>query len=162
MLKNYFKLALRNIARKKLYTIINLAGLGVASAFCILVYLYVQHEQSFDKFHKNADQLYRIEFSSFWGNKYEEKKSNFFSFLMRNSEQQHMIQTPAVLALELKKDFPEIKHAIRIHPGYEEIVRVNNQSFKEQKNIAYVDGDFFNVFNFPLKEGNPSSVLAGH
>lgn len=133
MLRNYFKLALRNIGRKKLYTIINLTGLSVASAFCILVYWYVQHEQSFDKFHKNVDQLYRLEFSRIWGDGNEEKKSNFFSFLMKNLEQHNMIQTPAVLALELEKDFPEIEHAIRIHPGYEEIVRVNNQSFKEEK-----------------------------
>src|SRR4051812_32303066 len=106
MLKNYFKLALRSISRKKLYTIINLTGLGVASAFCILIYLYVQHEQSFDKFHKNVDQLYRLEFNDFWHNPNEEKKSSFFSSLMKNSEQQNMIQTPPVLALELKKDFP--------------------------------------------------------
>jgi putative ABC transport system permease protein len=162
MIKNYFKLALRNIARKKLYTVINLIGLSIASAFCVLIYLYVQHEQSFDRFHKNVNQLYRLEFSDFWNNTKEEKKSSFFSFLMKNSEQHNMIQTPAILALELKKDFPEIEHAIRIHPGYEEIVRVNNQSFKEEKNIAYVDSDFFNVFSFPLKEGNASDVLAGH
>ena len=60
MLKNYFKLAIRNIGRKKLYTIINLTGLGTASAFCILIYLYVKHKRSFDTFHKNATALISV------------------------------------------------------------------------------------------------------
>jgi putative ABC transport system permease protein len=161
MIKNYFKLALRNIARKKLYTIINLTGLGIASAFCILVYWYVAHERSFDTFHKNLGRLYRVEFSSLNSSR-EENKTGFFSLLMKDAEQRNMIQTPPIFAGELKKDFPEIEYAIRVEPGYEAKVRVNNQSFKEQENIAYVDEDFFRVFNFPLEKGNPTTVLAGH
>ena len=60
-MKNNLKLALRNISRNKLYSVINIAGLGVASAFCILVYLYVKNEQSFDNFHHDEGQLYRLE-----------------------------------------------------------------------------------------------------
>ena len=161
MIKNYLKLALRNLGRKKLYTIINLTGLSVASAFCILVYWYVQHEQSFDRFHGNEKQLYRLEFSDVFGGLREEPKHSFFSFLMKNSEQKNLIQTPTILAGVLQKSFPEIEQAIRIEPAYEAVVRVNNQSFKEEKNIAYVDADFFKVFDFPLKQGNTSNVL-GH
>lgn len=159
MIKNYFKLALRNIGRKKLYTVINITGLGVASAFCILVYWYVQNERSFDKFHANGDQLYRVEVSDVFGGNNEETKKDFFSFLNKNSGQRNMIQTPVILAAELHKNFPEIEHALRIAPGYEIVVRVNNQSFKEVNNSAYVDAEFFKVLSFPLKEGNPSSVL---
>jgi putative ABC transport system permease protein len=162
MTKNYFKLALRNIFRKKLYTIINLTGLGVASAFCILVYWYVRHEQSFDKFHIHTNQLYRLEFSDAFGPSKEEQKSAFFSFLMKDAEQRNMIQTPPIFAGELKKDFPEIEHAVRVIPWGDVKVRVNDQSFKEENNAAYADEDFFNVFNFPLKTGNPSTVLTGH
>jgi putative ABC transport system permease protein len=61
MLKNFFMLAVRNMGRRTLYTAINIVGLGVASAFCILVYWYVQHERSFDRFHKQVEQLYRVE-----------------------------------------------------------------------------------------------------
>src|SRR6266496_17281 len=161
MIRNYFKLALRNIGRKKLYTIINLTGLGVASAFCILVYWYMQHEDSFDKFQTNADYLYRVEFSNFNNSRNRETKPEFFSFLMKNSEQQNMIQTPVIFAGELQKDFPEIENTVRIMQGYEIIVRVNDQSFKEEKNSAFVDKDFFTVFNFPLAEGNASTVLSG-
>jgi len=135
--------------------------LSLASAFCILVYWYVQHEQSFDRFHTNEKQLYRLELSDVFGELGEEPKHSFFSFMMKNSEQKNLIQTPTILAGELQKNFPEIEHAVRIEPAYEAVVRVNNQSFKEEKNMAYVDADFFKVFNFPLKHGNTSNVL-GH
>ncbi|HXL56156.1 MAG TPA: ABC transporter permease, partial [Chitinophagaceae bacterium] len=161
MFKNYLKLALRGMGRKKLYTIINLTGLGVASAFCILVYWYVQHEESFDRFHANGDQLYRLEFSNFFNSGKEETKTNFFSFMMKNSGQQNMIQTPTILAVELQKDFSEIEHAVRIIRADAHAVRVNNQSFKEENNAVYADADFFKVFSFSVKEGNASTVLAG-
>ncbi len=62
MIRNYVKIAFRNIFRKhKLFTAINIIGLGVASAFCILVYLYVKNEQSFDRFHHDQGQLFRVE-----------------------------------------------------------------------------------------------------
>ena len=162
MLKNYLNLAVRNIGRKKLYTIINITGLSVASSFCILVYWYVQHEKSFDRFHPNEKQLYRVEFNNFFSGGKEEGKTSFFSFMMKNSEQKNMIQTPVVLAGELQRKFPEIENAVRIMPGYEMVVRVNNQSFKEVRNSAFADADFFKIFNFPLKQGDASSVLAGH
>ncbi len=162
MIKNYFKLALRNIFHKKLYTAINLIGLGVASAFCILVYWDVQHENSFDKFQTNANLLYRVEFSSFDNPQEQEPKTGLLSFLMKDAGQQNMIQTPVIFAGELQRDFPEIEHAVRIEPGYELIVRVNNQSFKEENNSAFVDKNFFDVFNFPLLEGNASTVLSNN
>jgi putative ABC transport system permease protein len=158
--KNYFKLALRNIGRKRLYTVINLTGLGVASAFCILVYWYVQHENSFDKFHARVNQLYRVEFSSFNNTPGRVPKKTFFSFLMKDAGQQNMIQTPVIFAGDLHRSFPEIEHAVRIEPGYEMIVRVNNQSFKEENNSAFVDKDFFSVFTFPLVKGDASTVLS--
>lgn len=160
MLRNFIKLALRNIGRRKLYTIINIIGLGVASAFCILVYWYVQHERSFDRFHKNNEQLYRLETSNIFGPA-PKTKEHFFSFLVKGTEQSNTIQTPVILAGELQKNFPEIKNTVRIIPGYETVVRVNNQSFIEKGNTAFVDPAFFTVFDFPLKEGNAAKVLLG-
>lgn len=63
MIKNYLKIAFRNLFKQKIYTAINLVGLGVASAFFILVYWYVKQEKSFDQFHQNGKQLYRLESS---------------------------------------------------------------------------------------------------
>lgn len=161
MLSIYFKLALRNILRKKLYSVINVTGLGVASAFCILVYWYMQYEKSFDSFHINNKQLFRLEVSHVFGSGKAKEKKNFFSFLSSNSGEQNMIETPVILAPELKKDFFEIERAVRIVKG-EAVVRVNGESFKEKRNVVFTDADFFEMFSFPLKKGNAGLVLDGN
>jgi putative ABC transport system permease protein len=161
MIISYIKLAWRNLSRKKLYSFINITGLGVASAFCILVYWYVQYESSFDKFHSNEKQLYRLEFNDFFGFKQQEPNKSFFSFLNTQDEEPRMIQTPVVFAGELKNRFSEVQEAIRIKPDYDLIVRVKNQSFKTGT-AAYVDPSFFKAFDFPLKAGNSSSVFTTH
>lgn len=158
MVYNHIKLAWRNMNRRKLYTAINLIGLCVASAFCILVYWYVQHERSFDRFHKQAAQLYRVETADALA---KEKKSTLSAFFVQDAEQHNRIQTPPVLAGVLQKALPEIEQTVRVQPGYEMIVRVNNQSFIERDNSAFADASFFQVFDFPLKEGNPATVLSG-
>src|SRR3569833_2548041 len=85
MLKNNLKLAFRNILANKLYSAINIVGLGVASAFCILVYLYVKNEQSFDRFHHDQDQLFREEQTKTPDPAIDKKPSgSIFSFLMKN------------------------------------------------------------------------------
>lgn len=159
MIVNYIKLAWRNLFRKRLYSFVNLMGLGIASAFCILVYWYVQHESSFDKFHANEKQLYRIEFTDFFGFMKKEPKTSFFSFLNSQDTGQRLIQSPVILADELKQRFPEIKQAIRIKTDNNLVVRVNNESFKEGENAAFVDPSFFKAFSFPLKTGSISSVF---
>ncbi len=60
MFKNYLKIALRNLFKQKLYSFINIIGLAIGIASCILIYLFVQNELSYDTFHKNADRLYRV------------------------------------------------------------------------------------------------------
>ncbi|MGZ3871765.1 MAG: ABC transporter permease [Mucilaginibacter sp.] len=163
MLKINLKLAFRNIFRNKLYTAINIIGLSVASAFCILVYVYVKNERSFDNFHHNSAQLFRVEESNIFDSFHQKPKRSFFSFLTGDADQRNMIQTPAALAVDLKKTFPEVDNAIRIRSLYNPIVRIGNQSFKESdQSAAYVDADFFNVFDFPLARGNKSSALSSH
>ncbi len=163
MLQINLKLALRNILKNKLYAAINIIGLGVASAFCILVYLYVKNEQSFDNFHHDQGQLFRVEESDLFGFEGREKpEKNFFSFLMKNAEQKNMIQTPTALGVDLKRNFPEIENAIRFAGIGSETIKVGDQNFKEPDgNLTYVDADFFKVFNFPLVSGTPASVMAG-
>src|ERR1700755_2337824 len=107
MLKTNLKLAVRNMFPNKLYTVINIVGLGVASAFCILVYLYVRNERSFDNFHQDQEQLYRVEQSTLFNSPRDisdiKASKNFFSFLMKDAEQKNMIQTPTALAVDLKR-----------------------------------------------------------
>ena len=163
MLKTNLKLAFRNILRNKLYATINIIGLGVASAFCILVYLYVKNEQSFDSFHKDGDRLFRVEETDVFATVRNAKPSkNFFSFLMKDAEQKNMIQTPTALAVDLKRNFPEIENAVRLAGIGEEVIKVGNQNFKEPgDNLTYADADFFEVFNYPLISGNPVTVMSG-
>ena len=163
MLKINLKLAFRNIFRNKLYTAINIIGLSVASAFCILVYLYVKNEQSFDNFHHDQAQLFRLEETNLFGS-FDQKKpaTNFFSFLMKDAEQKNMIQTPTALAPDLKNNFPEIENAVRLSGIGEETIKAGDNNFKEQgDNLTFADADFFKVFNYPLISGNAESVLAG-
>ena len=159
MISNYFKLGLRNIRRKKLYTIINLTGLSVASAFCILVYLYVKHEQSFDRFHSNQEQLYRLELNDIFRADKKETKKDLFSFLDPGTQDQNLITTPVIFAAELKKNFSEVENTVRIAKG-EVVVRVNTKGFKEKNNVAFTDPAFFKVFSYPLKYGDPSTALS--
>jgi len=162
MLKINLKLAFRNIFRNKLYTAINVIGLSVASAFCILVYLYVDNEQSFDKFHHDGDRLYRVEETDIFSALRAKPQKSIFSGLMKDAEQKNMIQTPTALAVDLKRNFPEIENAIRFSGLGDETIKVGNQSFKEKgDDLTYADADFFKVFNFPLISGNSSSVMSG-
>jgi putative ABC transport system permease protein len=147
-----------------LYSTINIIGLSTASAFCILVYLYIVNEQSFDSFHKDGRQLYRIEETDIFGSasRFDKPNKSFFSFLDKDAGQVNMIQTPTALALDLKSNFPEIENAIRLTGIGAEIIRAENRSFKEKdNNLVYADVDFFKVFNYPLIAGNANSVLSG-
>lgn len=160
MIKNYLKIALRNIARQKLYTFINITGLGVASAFCILVYLYVNNERSFDKFHHDGDQLYRLEMTDVYSEPDANAKHSLFSFMMKDAEVENMLSTPTVMGPDLKRNFPEIENAVRFAGLTQETVKVGNQSFFEPEGVTFADADFFQVFNFPLISGNASTVIS--
>ncbi|MDO3644969.1 ABC transporter permease [Mucilaginibacter sp. L3T2-6] len=161
MLKTNLKLALRNIFTNKLYSAINIIGLGVASAFCILVYLYVKNEQSFDRFHHDQSQLFRLEQTEKDEPAADKKSRSLFSFLMKDEEQQNMIVTPTELAIDIKRNFAEVENAVRIGGMGSVNIRVGGRTFKENDNVEYVDADFFKVFNYPLVSGDKANVLAG-
>lgn len=162
MIKINLKLALRNMFRNKLYTAINITCLSVASAFCVLVYLYVKNERSFDNFHKDGDRLYRVEETDvFAGLRPEKPSKNFFSFLMKDAEQKNMVQTPTQLGVDLKNNFPEIENAVRFAGMGDETIKAGNTSYKEKDdNLTFADADFFKVFNYPLVYGNPATVIS--
>jgi len=161
MLKTNLKLAFRNIFRNKLYTAINIVGLSVASAFCILVYLYVKSEQSFDRFHYDQAQLFRVEKSEKPDPVFDKKpEKSLFSFLLKDEEQRNMLATPTELAIDFKQNLPEIESAIRLGSMGDANVKVGAVTFKEKENVTYADADFFKVFNYPLVSGTPSTVLA--
>src|SRR5215213_4710285 len=140
MIKNYFKIAFRNLWRHKVYSFINIMGLAVGMTACFLIFLYVSFETSYDNFHSKSDRIYRI-----------------VSDVKTPSETIHAGITIAPLAVDLKKDFPEVEDAVRITAD-DFLVKIGNVKFQEQK-AALADSTLFNVFDFPLLEGNKNTAL---
>ncbi|MCK4815682.1 ABC transporter permease, partial [bacterium] len=140
MLKNYLKIALRNIKRHKGYSFINIVGLAIGMACCILILLWVQDELSYDRFHENADDIYRVI-----------QDINFTD----HSTTWTITQGP--LGPSLKEDFPEIINATRI-TGRGLRLTYKKKSFDEDVGMA--DGSIFEMFTFPLVKGDPSAALS--
>ncbi len=143
MIKNYIKTALRSLIRHKEYSIINILGLAVGMASVILILLFVKEELSFDQYHKNKDHIYRLNISV-------------------TNPQTGVVTTRAIgpyrLTKELKPDFPDIPHVIRIVARGRELVRYQDKQFYEEK-LVFADPDIFQVFTFPLLKGDPANVL---
>ncbi|UCC38610.1 MAG: ABC transporter permease [Candidatus Aminicenantes bacterium] len=142
MFKNYLKIAWRNLAKQKVYSAINILGLAVGLAGAILAFLFVQNELSYDRFHKNTKNLYRLHtiFHAEDGS------------IERNWKSVTMPMGPAV-----EEYFPEITHSIRVSYEYA-TVKTGERLFREK--VTMVDKPFFQVFSFPLITGNPSSVFS--
>jgi putative ABC transport system permease protein len=141
MLKNYLKIAVRNILRQRIYSIINIIGLAVGIACCIAILLYVRDELSYDRFNKNADQIYRVHYHTYFNNK---------DFDLANS--------CAPLEPTMVKDFPEVVAATRIANFGFPVIRYKDKAFSEEK-FYEADSTFFNVFTVHFIEGNPGTAL---
>lgn len=147
MLKNYVLLFIRNLKRQRLFSIINLLGLSVSIASTLLIYLYVRHEMSYDKFHPHAERVYRVNQTFIWG---------------ENNNAQFASTGPGV-AYSLKEELPEIELMTSIHTPGNFIVSYTTPtndviSFEEDRVFA-ADSNFFRMFNFPLLKGDPESVF---
>lgn len=154
------KQSFRNLKRNKVYSFINLAGLAVACAFVILTVLYVQDENSCDKFHKEGRNLYRLELTNLFNFGESEPQKSFFSFLYKDDQARNMIRIPITLPEDIKQNFPEVKNFTRLKVWPEMVVRHNNQSFKVTgQNVAFAESNFFSVFSFPLIEGDAKTAL---
>lgn len=141
MLSSYFKIAIRSIQKRKLYSFINAVGLSIGIAFCILIYLFIQDEKSFDQFHSNKDRIFRMEEKGYerWS---EDKEYPY----------RHSAYLQVGLKQALKDELPEVELATRYNSGARGIVRYGEKVFTEK--LTYVDADFFKMFSFPLISGN--------
>ena len=143
MFGNYLKSAFRNITKHKGFSLINISGLAVGMACCILILLYVRYETSFDKFHKNSEGIYRVLINI--GSTYQ-GKSRFNA-------------TAGTLASAMKDNFPEVLHAARVYKHRRVDVSTNeNKRFTENR-FYFADPDFLKMFTFPQIEGHPDAVL---
>jgi ABC-type antimicrobial peptide transport system permease subunit len=141
MLQNYFKVALRNIKRHKGYSFINIFGLAVGMTCTLLILLWVQDELSYNRFHKNADDIYRV--IKIW----------------RKGETAHYATTPAPLAPALKEEFPEIINSARYTIGFRMVVAFGETAFYEDGG-GFGDPSLFDLFDFPFLEGDPKTALS--
>lgn len=137
MFRTYFKLTYRNLTKDKAYSLINITGLAIGLASSILILLWVQNEKSYDQFHKNAGQIYRL--TSDLGNS---KTSG----------------TPAGMPIALKAEMPVVKNTVRIQPANTMLMETGSKKFEEER-VFYVDPSFMDVFSFPLLKGDRATAL---
>lgn len=142
MIKNYIKIAWRNLWKNKSATTINLVGLITGMSCCLLMVLYIQHELSYDKFQENGDRIARVIMEYRIGDT-EPRKGNYTSTKV----------LPA-----FKRQFPEVESGVRMSGG-NALVKVSDDLYNETR-FLFADSTFFSVFSsFPLKEGTPEDVL---
>jgi putative ABC transport system permease protein len=141
MFKNYFIIAFRNLLRNKTFSAINIFGLAIGIATCLLIMLFVANEISYDRYNKKSDQMVRVVFrATIDGQKIKEAN----------------VMPP--VAKTMLADFPEVKQATRIKTGGTQFLSAGDKSF-EENSLAFVDPDFFEVFTIPLIEGNAANAL---
>ncbi|HMH20861.1 MAG TPA: ABC transporter permease [Puia sp.] len=141
MLKNYFKTAFRNLLRNKVFSILNIMGLAIGIATCLVIWLFVQHEWSYDRYNKKAGRIVRVVFrGKFQGEKLNEAN----------------VMRPVAQAL--KSDYPEVQEATRLRDFGFPRVRYGNKTFRDDRQ-AFVDSNFFQVFSISLLKGDAGTVL---
>ena len=140
MLKNYFKIAWRNLTRNKVYAGINIAGLAAGLSACLLIFLYVQDELSFDQHFAKADRIYRM-----------------VNDLIVEGEVEKCSLTSYPLAANLQKDFPEIEKVTRLMQIGKRTVWAEERPFNMER-IYFTDSTFFDLFDYKFLAGSPAAL----
>ncbi len=144
MIKNYFKIAWRNLLRNKTFSFINIVGLAIGLCCFLLIALYVSDELSYDRFNANADRIYRINCSIRFG-----------------GGDLNAALSSDMMGQLLKKDYPEVEQYTRIYNNNgAKLIRKGN-SFINEHRVANVDSTFFSVFSFPAVSGDTRTALNG-
>jgi len=139
MLKNYIKTALRNMRRQKGYAFINVAGLSIGLACSFFILLWVRHELSYDRFHKDGDRLYQVMRHGYLDNIYT------------------WGSVPKPLADALERGYPEVENAMLLDWTSPRLITWEDKTLREEGH--YADAAFFQAFTFPLLVGDPATVL---
>jgi len=141
MFKNYFKVAFRNLWKNKGFTSINIIGLSVGLATCLLILLYVMDELSFDKYNEKAGRIFRVDSDITFG-------GNHFVAAV----------TPEPMGATIKRDYPEVETEVRFRNYGGMLVRKGSQNLQEEK-VIYADSTLFDVFTLPMLYGDPKTAL---
>ena len=149
MIKNYFKIAWRNLMKNKTFSFINVFGLSIGLTSCMLITLYLYHELSYDKYHKNIDRLYQLG-----------------TTFVKEGKEDRTANTPAPIAKTMQQEFPEIAQSTRLIKLFSDdktLLQFTNssgerKSFYETKGYL-ADSNFFKVLTYKFVEGDPATAL---
>jgi putative ABC transport system permease protein len=141
MIGNYIKVALRNLLKSKGFSLLNIAGLAMGLATCMLMLIYIKNDLSYDRYNKNFDRIYRVDADVNFGG------SNMV-----------LAVGPEPLGPTLKRDYPEVEQYVRFHNNGGISVRRGNNNIEENR-VVYVDSTLFEVFTLPMLSGNPVTAL---
>ena len=141
MLKNFILTSLRSMLRHKGFSFINIIGLAIGLAACIIILLFIIDELSYDRYHEKSDRIYRVTTAGVFG-------SNEFA----------ATYTAAPLAKAICDDYAEVEHATRMMARKNRLVSYEEKAFIENR-FFYADSSVFDVFTIPLQAGDPKSAL---
>ena len=135
MFRNYLKVAIRNLLRNRVYTLLNVGGMGIGLATGLMLLFWVQHEMSFDKFHRHAADLYRV-------------NANVKGFDTWDN-------SPQPIATYIRRNLPEVAMTVRVKEMRRaDLFKIDEKRFFEDR-YGIVDSTFFQVFDFEMKKGDP-------
>ena len=145
MFRNYLKIAIRTLLKNKKLSLINIFGLATGMACSLLIFLFVQDELSYDRFHKDSESIYRV----------------VKDFINDDGSRIPDATTPAPLAAAMQEEIPEVVSVARVHPnwGGTTLVEYGEKKLSEEK-VWRVDSSFFDVFTFPFVKGDPRTALS--
>ncbi|MBS1921288.1 MAG: ABC transporter permease [Bacteroidetes bacterium] len=145
MFKNYFKIAFRNLRKNRVYGSINVLGLALSMACCILIFTLVKYHLSFDNFHKNADRIYR------------------FVTEQQRDQISYAPSVPPPFGKAFRTDYDFAEDVARIVTFRNALINIKERNeekkFKETEGVSYAEPEFFNIFNFPLLQGDKKTAL---
>src|SRR5215831_12484165 len=144
MLRNYFKIAVRNLWKNKSLSFINIFGLAAGMACSLLIFLFVADELSYDRFNADSDRIYRV----------------VKDFVNDDGSKLPDATTPPALAPAIQKEIPGIAHVTRVYPnwGNNFLISYKEQHIYDEK-LYRADSSFFDVFSFPFIEGNSKTAF---
>ena len=150
MFRNFFKTAFRSLKRNKAYSLINIIGLGVGIAICLTIFLIIQFETSFDRFHSKKERIYRV-----------------LTELRNPSGTNYNKGVPLPLPATLKQDFPQLEKVAAIYADNNTLLSVMDDNegkaikkFKEEDGVFFTEPSFFEIFDFKWLHGNPETALS--
>ncbi len=143
MIRNYIRIAYRTLVKKPAFTLVNIFGLAIGFTCCMLIMLYVQYEKSYDNFHQDSENIYRLGLNRIYPG-----RSTEYAVI------------PHSIGPQLAEDFPEVINQTRIQPPFGSVVFRHKDKFFDEQKLIFADSTVFDVLSIPLKTGNPKTALA--